>query len=285
MPSDALSYLEATAYGCIQGLTEFLPVSSSGHLALAHQLGLGHVDDVLMRPFSVFLHVATLLAVLIGFRREIYIALSQLDKTTFRNACLSIVPAVIVGFTCADLIGHLEGSMALLASCFLLTAVLLLISDRFMFLRALAEEEGRMQEEPYDPEQSVLPGLSIKQAIWVGLGQALALLPGVSRSGSSLCAGILSGVPAQRAFAYSFLVGIPLIAGAALHEYLLADEYTPMIEAIGWPCLLWAMLCSLVSGILAIIALRYVIKNRCLSYFGVYCGVLAGICLVFVITG
>ena len=280
MPSDALTGFEASVYGCIQGLTEFLPVSSSGHLALAHQLGLGHIDDALMRPFSVCLHVATLLAVLIAFRREILLALKQLNGISVRNACLSIIPAVIIGFSFSKWINVLEGSMLLLGCSFLITALLLIISDRFMFLRAEQQSEAESQG---DNEQSVLSTLSMRQALWVGLGQALALLPGVSRSGSSLCAGILSGVRAERAFAYSFLVGVPLIAGAALHEYLLAEEFAPMISAIGWPTLLWSMLCSLISGVLAIMLLRYVIKKRCLSYFGVYCAVLAGMCLVFVI--
>ena len=284
MPSDALSGFEASIYGCIQGLTEFLPVSSSGHLALAHQLGLGHIADELMRPFSVCLHVATLLAVLIAFRKEIILALKQLDGISMRNACLSIVPAVVLGFCCAKYMHVLEGSMLLLGVSFLITALLLIIADRYMFLQRAQRDTDQFVAQPAQ-QNSVLRSLSLRQALWVGCGQALALLPGVSRSGSSLCAGILSGVPAERAFAYSFLVGVPLIAGAALHEYLLAEEFAPMIAAIGWPILLWSMLCSLVSGVLAIMLLRLVIKKRCLSAFGIYCAVLAGMCLVFVIIG
>lgn len=276
MPESALSYLEATAYGCIQGLTEFLPVSSSGHLALAHQLGLGAIDDQLMRPFSVFLHLATLLAVLLAFRREIWRALQHIDKLMLRNIALSVLPAVCFGLLASKWIGKLESSMLLLSLSFFVTATLLLITDRILLHRV---EDGSAS----DRSRSILSLASARQAGWIGLGQALALFPGVSRSGASLCAAILSGIEAERAFAYSFLVGIPLIAGAALHEFLLAGESLAMITAIGWGPMLWAMCCSLGSGLAAIAILRLVIRRRYLSVFSLYCAVLAGMCLVFVI--
>ncbi len=304
MPIESLSYLEATFYGCIQGLTEFLPVSSSGHLALAHQLGLGHIDDDQMRPFSVLLHVATLFAVLWAFRREVLRAFSQLNKTAVTNASVSIVPAIVFGLSCSGLIGLIEGNMLFLGMSFSLTAVLLLLTDRILFKRAAREaaalastaqspEARKKTEDIIAREQLVensaeleaeLSSLRLKQALWVGFGQAMALFPGVSRSGSSLCAGVIAGVETRVAFTYSFLVGIPLIAGAAAHEFLLTDDFAPMIAAIGWGPLLWSMCCAVISGLAAIALLRFVITKRCLSLFGIYCGLLAGMCLVFAIS-
>jgi undecaprenyl-diphosphatase len=250
-------------------------VSSSGHLALAHQLGLGAIDDSIMRPFSVMLHVATLVAVVIAFRREIVLALCGLNLLSVRNACLSVVPAVIVGLTLSSWVSMFEHSMLMLACSFLFTAMFLLVTD--WFLRQRQDTASGL------PMSSVLRDVNALQATWVGLGQAIALFPGVSRSGSSLCAAILSGVDANRAFAYSFLVGIPLIAGAAAHEFLLAEEFQPMLDAIGWGPLLWSMACSLGAGIGAIALLRIVLRRRRLSFFGIYCALLACACLVFVI--
>ncbi len=274
MPESSLSYLEAAIYGCIQGLTEFLPVSSSGHLALAHQLELGQIPDDMMRSFSVCLHVATLLAVGIAFRKEIIRACQHINTIAMRNVVLSVLPAVVVGFSAASSMHYIENSMLLLGLSFLFTSICLIITDRILFKRG---------DEEYGLEQSDLEVPDTKQASWVGFAQALSLLPGISRSGSTLCFAILSGVSSERAFAYSFLVGIPLIAGAALHECVFADDLLVMMQQIGWGPIIVAMLFSLGSGILAISLLRFVIKRRCLSLFGAYCACLAGMCLVFVI--
>jgi len=193
--------IQVVILALIQGLTEFLPVSSSGHLVLAaHFLGAKEGDVF----FDVILHLGTLGAVVVVYRREIR-RLLQFDRASLTYLLALVVgtlPAVVVGLLFKDSIEALFGSPLFAAGGLFVTAALL-FSARY----APAGETGL--QEPWQP---VAPPL--KKAILIGCGQAFAILPGVSRSGSTIAASLWLRVPRAEAARFSFLLSIPAICGA-----------------------------------------------------------------------
>ena len=189
-----MKYLKAVFVGLVQGVTEFLPVSSSGHLTILAKLSVA--------PTSVFynlsLHLATLLALLIVMRREVWEVLKHPIKGDGKYVLLASVPTVLVAFLFKKCFpALLTGS--LLGFGFLLTAALLFASERLC-----RERVGRM--------------LDVKVSLLTGLMQGVAVLPGVSRSGSTIAAARFCGIPLDRAARFSFLLSIPVIIGGFLLE-------------------------------------------------------------------
>ena len=193
--SDPLGYLDALIYGLIQGVTEFLPVSSSGHIALAQLLGLGNIPEEHQLPFTVLLHAATLIAIGIAFRKDIIAALRPVRWPAILIAC---VPTGICGLLFGDFYAGAGRYWWALAAAYIVTAGLLLFSERRSKAIAENKELGNVE--------SVTP----KQAAVVGLLQILTPLPGISRSGATIAGGLLAGLSPQAAVSFSFLVGLPL---------------------------------------------------------------------------
>jgi len=178
----------AVVLGIVQGLTEFLPISSSGHLVLTRAiLGFDSIDPA----YNVFVQGGTVISVLIFFRHQ----LLQLNRRYLLLLLLGTIPAGLIGLLLGDKIDTIFSSLWGVAFGFALTTLVVILSRR-------------------SPHTS-LP-LTPKRSFLVGLAQAASILPGLSRSGSTITASLLLGIPASQAFTYSFLLSIPTVAGASL---------------------------------------------------------------------
>lgn len=250
-----MTVIEAVILGIIQGLTEFIPVSSSGHLVLVEKL-LGVGDGSL--TFDVALHGGTLLALIIMFRRDIVRLLRAFFITSpetklARLLALATIPAVISGLL-------LEGYAENVFRSTSLVAVNLAIVAIFMLL---AERQLSKVEKP-----TKLKNTTGKQAGVVGLAQALAMIPGVSRSGSTITAGLFMGMDRVAATRFSFLLGIPIISGALL-KTVLSSNGLSQIQAEPW-MFFFGILAALISGLFAIrFMLKYLAKHT-LAIFAYY---------------
>ena len=253
--------LRYLALGLLQGLTEFLPVSSSGHLVLAKALLGLHPPGVALEGA---LHLGTLVAVLVYFRGDIRALIrgclqGKRDSWVYIGFLgLATVPAVAVGLLLRERIEGAFSSVPTVGSALLLTAVLLLAADRLSW-RAVRREVG------------------VGSAVAVGLAQAASLVPGISRSGSTISAAILSGTRPATAARFSFLLSIPVILGAGgLSLWQGANQGIPRDEALG---LLVGGVVAALSGLLAIRVLLVLLDRRRLSWFALYCFLLGGTAL------
>jgi undecaprenyl-diphosphatase len=267
-------FVQAIVLGIVQGLTEFLPVSSSGHLIVVPAL-LGW-DDAFIESlaFSVMLHVATLLALLIYFRadwlRLIPAGLATLRDRSFRGdpdrklawlLAASTVPAVIVGITLNDVIETTFREPRLVAITLVVGAAILWVADRL----------GSKQRQ--------MSSLTFPNAIGIGVAQALALVPGVSRSGISISAGLFAGLDREDAARYAFLMATPITAGAGMWELRKIVSGEAGVDVPIAP-LLAGMAAALLAGLLAIaVTLRYLRSNG-VGIFVVYRLALAALVIV-----
>ncbi|MDA0771671.1 MAG: undecaprenyl-diphosphatase UppP [Cyanobacteria bacterium] len=256
----------------IQGLTEFLPVSSSAHLALAPRL-LGLTEYGL--DMDAFLHLGTLLAALIYFRKEILAMLSGLviasvakqsskDNKINRKLALAILlatlPAIAVGFSFKDFFGSdlVRSSMGI-AITLVLGSLLMFVADRYS-KKQISNKE--------------ITDLGYTEIFFIGIMQCLALFPGVSRSGSTISAGLFATLNREQAARFSFIVGLPAIAGAGL--LALKDLLTSPITNLDYQELGIGFLVSFVAGYLAIDFMIKFLKSNSLIWFIVYRIILAG---------
>jgi len=259
-----MTFLEAIILGLVQGLTEFLPVSSSGHLVLTQEL-MGVEDKGV--TFEILVHFGTLLSVIIYFWKRLWgLFLSILppfkeerkeDRKMIGYLAIASVPAAIVGFS--PLKDHFEGAYEKPA----LVGLLLVLTGAILFLPRLLKTKGTKE-------------VGIKSAITMGLGQALAILPGVSRSGSTIVSGMVSGTKSSAAAEFSFLMAIPAIAAASLLE--VKDLVTIETELLG--AYIAGGVVAFLSGLAAIYAVLAAIRRGKFEYFGVYC-VIAGLLAFF----
>jgi len=253
---------EAIILGLVQGLTEFLPVSSSGHLVIAQEfLGI----DTPGLAFEVWLHLATLLAVTAALHREILgMALALLPGTSpevrqrgFRFWVAIIVgtlPAIAVGLGLGDQVETAFSSLIAVGAGLLFTSLVLILS-RFL----------RPGDKPLTPLRGLL----------IGAAQAVAIFPGVSRSGSTLTAGLAVGLPAVEAARFAFLLSFPAILGAAV---LKADSLMELGQTAHAPLVL-GFLASAVSGYAAIRVVWRVMERGRLWMFAPYCAVVGAVVL------
>ena len=246
-----MSYWQGVLLGIVQGLTEFLPVSSSGHLVVAEAaVGLTTPGVVV----EVVLHVATLLAVLVVYWRRI----AQLihgairgDRTVWHDIgllALASVPAGLAGYFLADVFERAFDSLYAVGCDFLLTGVILW-STRWV-------------------KRPVLDRPSAASAGAIGLAQALAILPGISRSGTTIAAGMWARIEPEKAAEFSFLLAIPAIAGAAA---LQLSALSTSGAGIGWGPLAVSSFAALVSGVLAIRLLVVLLRRGTFHRFAPYC--------------
>lgn len=262
-----MTLLDALILGVVQGLTEFLPVSSSGHLVLVQSL-LGVQPDGI--TFEVFAHVGTLLALVVVYRAAVgrlirgalalpgwvlgrpLVPQAQEDLRLLGLLILASVPAGLAGLLLKPYIDAVFGSVELVGWMLLLTGALLLV----------AEQLASRSSPPNGPE----PRLSPAQALIMGIGQAFAILPGLSRSGTTLSAGLLSGMDRVGAANFAFLMAIPAIGGAFL--LTLAD-----LAQTGAPLdgtLLVGAAAAALSGYGAIHALLRMVRRGRLWWFTLY---------------
>ena len=250
--------IEVAILSVLQGIAEFLPISSSGHLVLGKSLlGLG---DVGMR-LDIFLHVGTLLSIFVFYFAVIRRIVVNLEWSYMAKVVLSAVPAGIVGVCFKDSIETAFASPKMVGAALLFTGAVL-TATRFL------PKGGK--------------GVSFLRAFLMGVAQAVAILPGVSRSGMTLAAARAAKVDAERAAEFSFLMSAPPIAGAALFEVLEAVCGTAEVGAsveTGWGlCVLGAVLAAVV-GWFALKLLVASLKGRWFWLFGPYCFVAGALTL------
>jgi undecaprenyl-diphosphatase len=247
-----VTFWQGILLGIVQGLTEFLPISSSGHLVVAQAaVGLS-VPGVLV---EVALHVATLLAVAVVYaRRLLALAAGAVggDREAWRDIgllALASVPAAVVGLALADMFERAFDSMLAVGIDFLVTGAILWSTRR-----------------PAATAKAPRPGWA--GAVGIGVAQALAIMPGISRSGTTVSAGLWLGIDPVRAAEFSFLMAMPAIAGAAV---LQLPELEGGVAAVGAGPLAASFVASLVSGVLAIRLLVALLRKGAFHRFAPYC--------------
>lgn len=253
--------------GIVQGLTEFLPVSSSGHLAIATALlerSSWRVPEAGL-AFNVVLHVGTLVAVLAIYGRDMLAIVRDTLAGRPRELLLVLlgsVPAGIVGVGLKHWFESINEDPDVSAACLFLTAILLVVGDA-----------ARRRNEALDPraptERGVPRNLTVRDALVVGCAQALAILPGVSRSGATIAAGLVCGLDVRAAARFSFLLGSVAIAGAAALE--VPDALRE--EGVSFGRLALGFVLSGVVGVLALRLLLVAIGRGAFRWFALYCSV------------
>lgn len=266
-----MSWWEALVLGFLQGFTEFLPVSSSGHLEIAQALlGTAGEDNL---AFAIVVHTATVLSTLVILRKEV----ARLFRGTFgtlhwnqekdyvAKILLSMIPVFIVGVFFKDAVESFFGSGLLLVGiCLIITAILLCLSE-FLSKRVLSEgHEVRFID-----------------ALVIGCAQAIAVLPGLSRSGTTIATGLLCGVKKESVAQFSFLmVLIPILGESFLSLLDVLQGDMPMFS-IGWEALLAGFIAAFGTGCLACRFMIGIVRRQKLVYFALYCLCIGAFAVVY----
>jgi undecaprenyl-diphosphatase len=259
---------EALILGLIQGATEFLPVSSSGHLVIGQALLGIRIPGV---SFEVAVHVATLFSVLLVFRKrllQLLMGVIRGDKEAWRYVGLLFVatlPAVAVGLGARAAVEELF-EKPMVAGFGLLVTGSFLWTARGAMARIPPHDSGHATGKP-----------GLKEALLMGIAQAFAIVPGISRSGATVVTGLWLGVEAEEAAAFSFLMAIPAILGAAVLQIPELQE----TGTVGGPALLAGSLIAAVAGVLAIWTFVELLKRKAFHRFGPYCWGLGGVFLLY----
>ena len=268
-----MSVIKAFILGLIQGISEFLPISSSGHLAIAGKLmGMNPEADNLL-SFNILLHVATLVAVFIIYKNDIWEMIKaffemigdvckgkglRLSEFTYRRLIIMLIAATLPAVVAALLLGDIIESPALwqIGMFLIITAILLFLSEKLA--------GGNIDIEK----------MSVKRAFCVGCFQGLGTLPGISRSGSTIVGGLFCGLDKSTAVRFSFLMSIPAILGALVLD--IKDMFGATSQTLSLLPVIVGMVTAAVSGYFAIKFLLKIVEKSKLSYFSIYCTI-AGI--------
>ena len=285
-----MEWFEAVVLGLLQGLTEFLPVSSSGHLEIGKVLlGVETTDDLL---FTTMVHAATVLSTLVVFRNQIWGLLKGFftglkdwrivkgadgkkslqcnDETDYLlKICISMIPILIVGVFFKDYVEGLFGSIMVVGVALVITAFLLFFSD-------MASKPGR--KSIVAPDNTYRNGISYWQAAAVGLGQAFAVIPGLSRSGTTISTGLICGVKREVMAQFSFLMVLVPILGETFLE-IAGGEFGA--SSVGALPLVLGFVSAFVSGLFACKVMIALVKKAKLSWFALYCLVAAACIFIF----
>ena len=260
-----MDILDSIILGIIQGLTEFLPVSSSGHLEIGKAI-LGDTsipEESLL--FTVILHFATALSTIVIFRKDIleiikgFLSFKWNDDTKFvTKIVISMIPAALVGLFFEEQLEQLFGGNILLVGCMLIvTAVLLFFADK---------------------AKNTNKNVSFKNAFIIGVSQAIAMLPGISRSGATISTSVLLGNDKTKAARFSFLMVVPLIFGKIAKDILGGDLN---FENQNITALSAGFIAAFVAGLFACTWMIILVKKSKLSYFSIYCAIVGVIAISF----
>ena len=260
-----MNYLEALILGIIQGLTEFLPVSSSGHLEIAKALFGDNTIPQESMTFTIILHFATALSTMVVFRKEVFEIIKGLfqfqwnDESKFTlKIIISMLPAVMVGLMFEkQLEAFFNGNLLMVGFMLLITALLLLLADKAV-----------------NTDKNV----SYKNAFIIGISQAIAMLPGISRSGATISTSVLLGVDREKAARFSFLMVVPLIFGKVAKD-LMGGKINFQSENIGSMGLGFAA--AFISGLIACSWMISLVKKSKLHYFAIYCFIVGMIAISY----
>ena len=263
-----MSWLQALILGIVQGLTEFLPVSSSGHLAIFKELlGVETSSDLV---FEVTVHAATVCATIVVFWKPIVKLFAGLFKFKYNDETdyickllVGTIPIMIVGLFFKDKVEELFFSLWVVGGALLITAVLLYFSDAASKAKAARENDARN-------------GISFVQALLIGVGQAFAVLPGLSRSGATISTGLISGVRREVVAQFSFLMVIIPILGDMFLEIVGGDLAA---STVGVMPLAIGFIAAFATGLFACKAMIALVKKAQLKWFALYC-LLVGLAVI-----
>ena len=260
-----MSYIEAIILGIVQGLTEFLPVSSSGHLELAKVMFGDNSVPKESLTFTVVLHFATALSTLVVFRKDVWQIIRGLVQFKMNEEFIfsvkiivSMVPAVIIGLLFeAELEAFFNRNVLLVGFMLLITGLLLFLADK---------------------AKNTNKNVSYNNAFIIGISQAIAMLPGISRSGATISTSVLLGVDRTRAARFSFLMVVPLIFGKVAKDFNsgsinFSDENFGVMSA--------GFLAAFIAGLLACKWMITLVKNSKLYYFSIYCFLVGAIAITY----
>ncbi len=260
-----MDVIDSIILGIIQGLTEFLPVSSSGHLELGKAiLGDNSVPEESLL-FTVILHFATALSTIVVFRQDILDIIKSVLKFEWNDdlqfilkIAVSMIPAVIVGLFFEEQLEALFGGNILLVGCMLIvTAILLFLADK-------AKNTNKK--------------VSFKNAFIIGISQAIAMLPGISRSGATISTSVLLGNDKTKAARFSFLMVVPLIFGKIAKDILSGDL---TYDSGNFTSLSVGFIAAFIAGLFACTWMIALVKKSKLSYFAIYCVIIGVIAIIF----
>lgn len=240
-----MTLLDALILGIIQGITEFLPISSSGHLVLTEHLL--HLEVSQLKGFDVVLHAGTLVAIFAYFWKDIWAAARNLKMIGY--ILLATIPAGVLGLTLEDWLDEVFRDPSMIFGVMILLALYFVIAEKF-------------------PPQKNKTQFTWRNTFVMGLAQAVALIPGVSRSGSTISAGLLFGLKREEAAKFSFILGIPAIAGATLLTGIkVVQGEAPMPET---SMVIMGFLVSAVVGYVSVSFLMKFLKKNSLHVFAIY---------------
>ena len=262
-----MGYIEAIVLGLVQGLSEFLPISSSGHLALLQNLFEINEDKVIF--FAVLLHIGTLVSIFVVYHKDIYALIKELFllfKDLFTGKGLRIeekpirklgimiivssIPTAIMGLFFSDYIDKIFGSLTVIAICWIITGFILLFSEKL---------KNNKKE---------IEGMKYRNAIFIGICQGLAIMPGISRSGSTIVGSLVTGLKREFAVEFAFLISIPAILGSAILEFPKAIKAGIEPSTIG-PMIV-GFLVAAISGYFAITTMIKIVSKQKMRYFSYY---------------
>lgn len=277
-----MGFFEAFFIGMAQGLTEFLPVSSSGHLALIESFFNLTSESLL---FEVGVHIGTVLSIIVVYRKTILnLSKDSLKFMTnfkvndgsylFSLIVVSAIPAGLIGIFFKDLITEAFSSLLVVGICFLVTGFVLFWTEKK--IAGTSEDELGEFGKLSDARE-----ITYKQAFLVGLAQAVAMLPGISRSGATIASGLYLGVPRSTAAMFSFLMSIPVILGAGLLQLKALNG----LNYLELQHLLFSVLISFIFGLVGLLLILYFVKKAKLSTFSWYLWVLGTCSIIYYFIG
>ena len=260
-----MNYLEAIILGIVQGLTEFLPVSSSGHLELVKVIFGDKSLPKESLTFTVVLHFATALSTIVIFRKDLLQILRGLFQFKVNEELIfslkiivSMIPAVIIGLLFEkELETFFDRNVLLVGFMLLITGLLLFLADK---------------------AKNTDHNVTYKNAFVIGISQAIAMLPGISRSGATISTSVLLGVDRTKAARFSFLMVVPLIFGKVAKDFMggsisFSDEKSGVLLA--------GFLASFICGLIACHWMITLVKNSKLYYFSIYCFIVGAIAIIY----
>ncbi|PWL40207.1 UDP-diphosphatase [Flagellimonas aquimarina] len=264
-----MEIIDAIILGIIQGLTEFLPVSSSGHLELGKAiLGSNALPEESLL-FTVVLHFATALSTIVVFRKDVWDIIKGLfqfnwnEQTQFSlKIIISMIPAALIGFFLEDFMEvFFDGAIIIVGIMLIITAVLLYLAD-------LAKTTDK--------------GVSYRSAFVIGMAQAVAMLPGISRSGATISTAVLLGIDKTKSARFSFLMVVPLIIGKVAKDILSGDINFVGDETVAMGA---GFIAAFVAGLAACTWMLKIVRQSKLTYFAIYCLIVGLVAIAWSIWG
>lgn len=281
-----MGIFEALILGIIQGITEFLPISSSGHLVLVESFL--KLDVETLKSFDVMVHLGTLTAIIIYFWNdvvELFMAflglLGLVKKNSYKKEyqnlfgyiVIGTIPAVIIGLLFEDVIDFVFRNTWYVGIMMIIVAEFFLLSEKYFEKINGGKEVGPKGDEKVSPKGGEEVGLV--SAVIIGIAQAFALIPGISRSGATIATGLLRGIPREKAARFSFLLGIPAIAGAGV--LTLAKSVKGGMFQVDFVPVLIGFISAAISGFIAVYFLMKFLKTHTLKAFSIYLFVVGGL--------